>query len=134
MRISKQVIGHAAALAAALILVSGAGCQSGAEITTDHDECAQDIEDGLDNLRALNQLQFNVRAGDGHTVINEGSITNEYRRRGVRHEVSFRPQTNGDQCELVFYRRVERESGSRHTSTGNFGSYTLNACDCTDPE
>ena len=123
-----------AVLAGAITLLLAGGCQSGAKITTDTEECAIDIEDGLDNIRALNQLRFNVRMGDGQTVIDEGSLTKKFRRRGVRHEVSFRPQVSGDDCDLVFYRHVERESGSRSSRSGTLASYTLESCDCEEIE
>ncbi len=117
-----------------VVFVFLGGCSSGAEITSDTDACAIDIEDGLERIAALNRLQFNVRQGDGQTVIDEGSITKDYRRRGVRHEVSFRPETSNDDCDLVFYRHVEREQGSRHSSSGTLASHTLDACTCEDKD
>lgn len=128
----RRILRQAGLACAALFALAASGCESGAEITSDTAACTAEIEEGLETLRAVDHFPFNVRSGDGRTVIDEGSISKEFRDYGVRHEVSFRPQTTDDGCALVFYRHVEREAGSRHSSRGNFSSYPLEACTCED--
>ncbi len=118
---------------AALAIALSAGCVGkAAEIATDTEECAANIDEALVAFQQELGLPFDVSEGDGKTVIDEGLIEKQYARDGVRHEVAFRPQIDGDDCDLVFFRRVKREPGSRSSQRGYYGGYTLDSCECAE--
>ena len=121
--------GRRITLLAALVVVSAA-CGRAAEITTHTDECAANIEQGLMAFQNELGLPFEVSDGDGESLLAEGAIAKSYARDGMRYEVAFRPQVDGSDCDLVFYRRTTRKPGSRESQRGYFGGYTLENCQC----
>jgi hypothetical protein len=117
-------------VAALVVSFALAGCGKPAEISTKTEACAANLVEGLRAFQTEMGMPFDVNDGDGQVVFDQGAIEKRYARDGNRYEVSFRPQRDGEDCDLVLHKRTTRQPGSRETRHGNFGAYTLEHCEC----
>lgn len=75
-------------------------------------------------------LAFELTGEEPAALFDDGNVELGYARDGARHGVSFRVERADEACQLVLWRRVTREPGSRQSRSGAFGTVLLPECAC----
>ncbi len=111
---------------------SQAGCAPSDEIAAASKtaECRADVVKALDAFSSELGLDFNADDSDAQKIFDSGRVAKSYGRDGVRYTVHFGLEKSSGGCKLKFYKRSKSEPGQSSSTTGNYGTVVMTACQC----
>jgi hypothetical protein len=93
--------------------------------------CAVELLAALEAFRDDLGLGYEVLEADADTLGEHGTLQKGYTRDAVRFTVEFGLDAGDDACTLRLWSMTEQRPGSTSTHTGDFGTVSLEICQCT---
>jgi hypothetical protein len=121
-----------AGLGVAPVLIGLMGCEPDGKIANSSTtkECGDELTRAVQAFKDDLRLAFEVKPSDAKTLFSTGKLEKQYARDGIRYSVYFGLEKNASGCSLEFYKRTSREPGTVKTTTGDYGTVSLDKCKC----